>query len=151
MYLSHFPVIPKLDMRVEAVSTDPVSDSNANGNFLYYETIQRQGPTINGSLFTDWIGRDAKGGQAWMTYNLSPNENIQFMYRRAKVDQAFIAGGTTQNVYQGEVTKRVLKDIEIKGWVQYEGWKAPIYKSGPQSDTTVSVQIKWYPKEEKTF
>ena len=146
MYLSHFPVIPKLDMRVEGVSTDPVSDSNANGNFLYWETIQRQGPTINGSLFTDWIGRDAKGGQAWLTYNLSPNENIQFMYRNAKVDQKFIPGGTTQNVYQGEVTKRVMKDIEIKGWVQYERWKAPIYKSGLQSDTTISAQIKWYPK-----
>jgi hypothetical protein len=151
IYLSHFPVIPKLDLRVEGVSTDPVSDSNANGNFLYYETIQRQGPTINGSLFTDWIGRDAKGGQSWLTYHLSPNEDVQFMYRNAKVDQAFIPGGTTQNVYEVSVTKRVLKDIEIKGWVQHEGWKAPIYKPGLQNDTLISAQIKWYPKEQKTF
>jgi hypothetical protein len=151
IYLSHFPVLTHLDLRVEGVSTDPVSDSHANGNFLYYETIEKQGPTINGSLFTDWIGRDAKGGQAWLTYNLSPSENVQFMYRNAKVDQAFISGGTTQNVYELSVTKRVLKDIEIKGWLQHEGWKAPIYKPGLQNDTMISGQIRWYPKESKTF
>jgi hypothetical protein len=151
IYLSHFPVLTHLDMRVEGASTDPVSDAHANGNFLYYETVQRQGPTINGSLFTDWIGRDAKGGQGWLTYHLSPNEDVQFMYRNAKVDKAFIPGGTTQNVFEGSITKRVLKDIEIKGWVAREEWKAPIYKPGPQSDTLISAQIKWYPKESKTF
>jgi len=51
------------------------------------------------------------------------------------------------------VTKRFLKakDLEIKGWFQYEGWKAPIYKPGLQNDTTIAVQIKWYPKMEKSF
>jgi hypothetical protein len=73
------------------------------------------------------------------------------MYRNAKVTWNFIPGGTTQNLYQVEVVKRVHKDIEIKGLVQYEGWKAPIYKTGPQSDTEASMQIKWYPKMEKTF
>ncbi|MGA7313118.1 MAG: capsule assembly Wzi family protein [Silvibacterium sp.] len=153
IYLSHFPAIPKLDMRVEGVSTDPVSDSNANGNFIYWETVQRQGPTINGSLYTDWIGRDGKGGQAWLTYHLSANEDVQFNYRNAKVDQKFVPGGTTQNVYEGEVTKRFLKDkdLEVKGWVQYERWKAPIYKPGLQTDAVIAAQIKWYPKKEKTF
>jgi hypothetical protein len=151
IYLSHFPLIPKLDMRVEGANTDPVSDSGANGTFLYYETVQKQGPTINGSLFTDWIGRDSKGGQAWLTYNLSANENVQFMYRNAKADQNFISGGTTQNVYEISVTKRFMKDIEVKGWFQHEGWKAPIYKPGLQNDTMISAQIRWYPEKQKIF
>ena len=151
IYLSHFPGLAQLDMRVEGANTDPVSNGNAHGNFLFYETVQRQGTTLNGSLFTDWIGRAGKGGQAWLTYHLSPNEYVQFMYRNAKVTWNFIPGGTTQNLYQVEVTKRVHKDIEIKGWVQYEGWKAPIYKTGLQNDTEVAVQIKWYPKMEKSF
>ena len=152
IYLSHFPWIPQLDLRVEGVSTDPVSDSGANGSFLYYENVQKQGPTINGSLFTDWIGRDAKGGQAWLTYNLSANENVQFMYRNAKADIKFIPGGTTQNVYELSVTKRFMKDIEVKGWFQHEGWKAPIYQPGLQSDNMISAQIRWYPPDkQKTF
>src|SRR5271157_3038534 len=91
--------------------------------------------SVNKDPLSDWIGRAGKGGQAWLTYHLSPNEYVQFMYRNAKVTWNFIPGGTTQNLYQVEVTKRVHKDIEIKGWVQYEGWKAPIYKTGLQNDT----------------
>jgi hypothetical protein len=30
--------------------------------------------------------------------------------------------------------------------MQYEHWKAPIYKPGPNSDTTLAVQIKFFPK-----
>src|SRR5579883_568357 len=140
IYLSHFPGLDHLDLRVEAVSTDPVSNSTAQGQFLYYETVQRQGYTNKGSIMGDWIGRQAKGGQAWLTYHLSPKEQIQFSYRNAKASvlqtnkanpyllHGFLPGGTTQNDYQFGVVKRVLKDIELNGWVQYEQWKAPLYK-----------------------
>ncbi len=151
IYLSHFPVLTHLDLRVEGASTDPVSNEGENGNFLFYEYIQRQGTTNKGFMFTDWIGRDSKGGQAWLTYHLSPSENIQVSYRNAKADQKFIAGGTTQNVFQVSAVKRVMKDIEIRGWVQHEEWKAPIYLPGQQSDTLAAAQITWFPKASKTF
>jgi hypothetical protein len=151
IYLSHFPAFNHLDLRVEGASTDPVSDADTNGDFLYYETIQRQGTTNKGFLFTDAIGRDAKGGQGWLTYHLSPSEYAQFSYRDVKVDQKFIPSGTTQNDYQFAVQKRFMKDFEARGWVQYERWVAPFYKPGPQSDTTVQAQITWFPKSKKSF
>ncbi|RXS98060.1 capsule assembly Wzi family protein [Silvibacterium dinghuense] len=151
LYLSHTPGLPQLDLRVEAADTMPVSDANSPGFFLYNESVQKQGTTNKGFMFSDWIGRGAKGGQAWLTYHLSPNENIQFAYRNAKVDQAFIAGGTTQNLYTISAVKRVMKDIEIRGSVQHEEWKAPIYKTGQQGDTTVEAQFTWFPKLEKKF
>ncbi|HEX5234943.1 MAG TPA: capsule assembly Wzi family protein [Silvibacterium sp.] len=151
IYLSHFPGVTNLDLRVEGVSTDPVSDANANGSFLFYETIQRQGPTNKGFLFTDAMGRDAKGGQGWLTYHLSPNEFAQFSYRDVKVDQKFIQFGTTQNDFQFAVTKRFMTNFEARGWVQYERWVAPVYKPGPQHDTTIQAQITWFPKSQKLF
>ena len=151
VYLSHFPGVPSLDLRVEGVSTDPVSDEHLNGNFLYYEAIQKQGTTNKGFLFTDWIGRDAKGGQAWLTYHLSPRENIQLMYRNAKVDHNFVPLGTTQNDFQISILKRIGKQIELGAALQQEEWKAPIYKAGRQGDTTASAQFTWYPKQEKLF
>ena len=151
IYLSHFPRFPALDLRVEGASTDPVSHAQLNGNFLYYEAIQRQGTTNKGFLFTDWIGRDAKGGQAWLTYHLSPSENIQLMYRTAKVDHNFIPFGTTQHDFQVSVVKRIRKQIEIRGSVQQEEWKAPIYKVGRQGNTSASAQITWYLKQQKLF
>jgi hypothetical protein len=69
------------------------------------------------------------------------------MYRNAKASSQFIPGCTTQNDFSGSVVKRIGKDIEVKGWVQYERWKAPIYKTGAQSDTSAAGQITWYPKQ----
>ena len=151
IYLSHFPMLHNLDLRVEGESTDPVSNESSYGNFLYWETIQRQGTTNKGFLFTDWIGRASKGGQAWLTYHLSPSEYLQFSYRNAKADRYFIPSGTTQNLFQISAVKRIKKDLEISGWLQQEEWKAPIYKPGLQSDTSVAAQITWYPKQVKHF
>lgn len=161
LYLSHFPGLDKLDFRVEGVSTDPPSNSTARGQFLYYEAVQKQGYTNKGNIMGDWIGRQAKGGQAWLTWHLSPQENIQFSYRNAKAanlatdshgkTSGFLPGGTTQNDYQFSVVKRVHKDIEINGWLQYERWVVPLYKSGPQNDTTVAGQFTWYPHLQKVF
>jgi hypothetical protein len=61
----------------------------------------------------------------------------------------FISGGTTQNDYTFQVCKRLRKEIEIRGFLQFEGWKAPIYKTGAQSDTSASVQITWFSRESK--
>jgi hypothetical protein len=159
LYLSHFPGLEKLDFRVEGGTTDTVSTGGPN--FLYNETIQKQGYTNKGFIAGSWLGRQSTGGQAWLTWHLSPQEHIQFSYRTDKVPQSFnvpgkgtdgfIPGGTTQNDYQFNVVKRFHKDIELNAWVQYERWVAPIYKPGVQNDTTAQFQITWYPREQKTF
>jgi hypothetical protein len=151
IYLAQFPGLHQMDLRVEGVNTEPASHSNPDGTpidkggFLYTETVQRQGPTNKGFL-PDWVGRQGKGGQAWLTYHLSPQEDIQFMVRNAKASAQFIPGGTTQNDFAGQVRKRIGQDVEILGRVQYEGWKAPIYMTGKQSDTAVSVRVTWFPR-----
>jgi hypothetical protein len=152
LYLSQFPKLKKLDMRVEAVSTDPDVSPAVNGQFAYWEIIQVQGYTNKGFIMGDWIGREAKGGQAWLTYHLSGNEWVQFEYLNKKTPSNFIGslppggpGGTTQNSYRATVVKRLGENIELNGWVQYERWKAPIYKSGLQTDTTAAFQVTWFP------
>ena len=149
VYLSHFPGLQQMDFRVEGVETNPVSNGGAYGNFLFNEVEQRQGTTNKGFLFTDAIGRDAKGGQGWLTYHLSPREDALFSYRYVKVDQKFIPSGTTQNDYQFSIRKDFMTDFEARGWVQYERWVAPFYKPGVQHDTTIQAQITWFPKLQK--
>lgn len=146
LYISQFPKLHKLDLRVEAVTTDPgVSRSNA-GTFNYFEIVQLQGYTNKGYIMGDWIGREAKGGQAWLTYHLSGNEWVQLEYLNKKTPKDFIPGGTTQNQFKASLVKRFGPDLELNAWLQYEGWKAPIYKSGLQKDTTTAVQLTWFPK-----
>ena len=146
LYLSQIPGVKGLDFRVEAVSTDPGVSVAEQGQLAYWETIQKQGYTNNGFIMGDWIGREAKGGQAWLTYHISGNEWVQLEYLNKKTPSNFVPGGTTQNQFKASVVKRLGKDIELNAWVQYEGWKAPVYKPGLQQNTSTAVQLTWYPK-----
>jgi hypothetical protein len=153
LYLSHVPGIPKLDIRAEAATTDPSSSNGASqyGHFMYWETIQRQGYTNQGQLFGDWIGREDKGGQAWITYHLSGNEWLQVGLRNQKATTYFIPGGTTLNDINFQAVKRIGKDLEINGKFAFERWKAPIYLTGQQTVTTTTIQLTWFPERKISF
>lgn len=176
IYLSHVPGVPKLDFRVEGASTDCVTQrckghpTSGPGQFYYYEAVQQQGTTNKGFLYTDPIGRDDKGGQAWLTYHLSPQEQLQVSFRNVKADKNFIpgslpdpnnpindavsapftgGGGTTQNAFKASLVKRLAPDVELDAAVQYEAWKAPLYKSALNTDVSIWGGIVWYPHKEK--
>ena len=146
LYLSHVPGIPRLDIRVEAASTDPPIRTSQLGHFMYYEYVQQQGYTNQGQIFGDWIGREDKGGQGWITYHLSGNEWLQIGIRNQKAAKDFIPGGTTLNDISFQVVKRIGKDFEVDGNFAYERYKAPIYLSGRQTVTTTTIQITWLPQ-----
>ena len=146
IFLSQFPGAKRLSLRVEGVSTDCSTLVCQNGNNEYMETIQKQGYTNKGNIMADWIGREAKGGQAWLTYHLSGNEWVQLEYLNKKTPKDFIAGGTTQNQFRIDVLKRIRPDIELNAWYQHESWKAPIYKTGGQSDNAFTFQVTFFPK-----
>ena len=145
IYLSHVPGLPKLDLRLEAASTDPPVASSIGGHFMYYEVIEKQGYTNKGQLFGDWIGREDKGGQGWLTYHLSGNEWVQVSFRTQKAEKDFIAGGTTLNDFDFQMVKRIKKDLEIDGSFGLEHWKAPIYLPGQQTVTNTTIQLTWFP------
>ncbi|MGD0731258.1 MAG: capsule assembly Wzi family protein [Terracidiphilus sp.] len=158
LYLSHVPGVPKLDLRVEAASTDPPVSKSQGGRFMYWETIQKQGYTNQGQLFGDWIGREDKGGQAWITWHFSGNEWIQVSARNQKAAKDFIPGGTTLNDIGFQVVKRIGKQFEINGNYTYERWQAPIYPTGtpvyPAGQQTVNattIRLTWFPERKISF
>jgi len=147
LYISHFPGAPKLDLRVEGATSDPPITDSHGGLFLAWENIQKQGPTNKGFLFGDAMERESKGGNAWLTWHFSPQEQLQFSWRGVKAAKDFIPDGTTQNQFRVDGVKRfgAEKNLEAHAWLQYEAWKAPIYRPGAQSDTTVAGELTWYP------
>jgi hypothetical protein len=145
LYLSHFPGLAHVDLRAEAVSTDPVASSQG-GQFLYYEFEYPDGYTNKGNIFGSWMGREGKGGQAWLTDWLSPKEYIQLGYRNAKVSKTFIPGGTTQNDFNVKAVLRIKPNLELNAFGQAEFWRVPALASGPEHDFTGSVQLTYFPK-----
>jgi hypothetical protein len=158
LYLSHVPRVAKLDIRVEGASTDPPVSRSVGGQFMYYEAIQRQGYTNKGQLFGDWIGREDKGGQGWITYHLSGNEWVQVGVRNQKAAKDFIEAspggtqyGTTLNDINFQVVKRIGKEFEINGNFTYERYKTPIYLTGVQTVTNTTIQLTWFPQRKISF
>jgi hypothetical protein len=162
VYLSQIPGMRKLDFRVEAVTTDPGVSRSYGGAFIYYEGIQKNGYTNEGNIMGDWIGREAKGGQAWLTYHLSGNESVQVEYLEKKNEKDFAVGlynpvtntvgpgGTTQNQFKVDVVKRFHHDdVELNAWFQHEGWKAPMFLPGLQNNNVTAVQVTFFPALKK--
>ncbi|WP_239461232.1 capsule assembly Wzi family protein [Occallatibacter savannae] len=165
-YLSHLPGIPKLDLRAEGVYTDPPIRTSNGGRFMYWEYLQKNGYTNNGQMMGDWVGREGKGGQAWITWHLSGDESIQVSVRHHKVAKDFIPGstteidpttgtyiqgGTTLNDVSFQAVKRLRSDLEINGNFTYEHWKAPIYLPGQQTVTTTTIKLTWFPQRKISF
>jgi hypothetical protein len=146
IFFTQLPHLPKMDLRIEAASTDTSTLRSQGGQFNYFEIIQRQGYTNKGYIMGDWIGREAKGGQAWLTYHFSADEFVQLEYLNKKTPKDFIPQGTTQNQIKVEVFKRLPHDFTVDAWMQYERWKAPVWLAGPHNDTTVAAQFTWWPK-----
>lgn len=147
IYLSQFPGARRLDLRVEGVSTDCSTLVCLHGSNEYNENaVQKQGYTNKGVILGDWIGREAKGGQAWLTYHLSGDEWVDVEYLYKKTPNDFIPGGTTQGQFRVDVVKRIGRQIEVNGWYLHERWVAPLYMAGVQNNNTVTVQVTFFPK-----
>ena len=156
LYLSQVPGVPRLDVRVETVWTDPPVATSHSGTFMYWETIQKQGYTNAGQIFGDWIGREDKGGQAWITYHLSGNEWLQVSARNQKAAKDFIYSGPTQygttlNDISFQAVKRLGKEFEVNGSFAYERYKAPIYLTGQQTVTVTNIRLTWFPSRKISF
>ncbi len=146
IYLSHFPGLPRLDFRAEAAYTDfPTSRSHA-GQFFFFEDAYHDAYTNKQFILGDWIGREGKGGQAWLTYHFSAQEMIQASYRNAKSATDFVPGGTTQNIGSIRLVRRFHEDLEMDAFAQLEFWKAPILARGLQQDVALGLQFTYFPR-----
>jgi Capsule assembly protein Wzi len=146
VYLSRFPGAPRLDFRAEAVYTDIPTSRSQGGKFFFFEDVYHDAYTNKGFILGDWIGREAKGGQAWLTYHSSPREEIQLSYRRAQAASDFVPGGTSQNDYSVRVIHRLTETVELNAFVQLEFWKAPILAAGRQTDLATGFQLTCFPQ-----
>jgi len=149
IYLSHFPGLNKLDLRVESGYTDIPNrpPTVAVGRFLYWEGVYHDVYTNKSNLIGSWIGRGGKGTQVWSNYWLNAYSSIQVSYRNAKISPQFIPGGGTLNDFSASARLRIRNDWELLTNFQYERWTVPVLTSGLKSDFSSSIQLTFWPKD----
>jgi len=146
-YLSHFPKLNKLDLRVESGYTDNPVIPNQGGQFVYWEVIYHDAYTNKGNLMGSWIGRQGKGTQIWSHYWLSPQSTIEVSYRNAKISPEFITGGATQNDFSAGTRLRIRKSLELLTKFQYEQWSVPVLAPNRKSDFLSTIQLTFWPPD----
>src|SRR3984893_2225369 len=147
LYLSQFPKIPKLDLRVEGVYTDNPIGGNVGHGFYYFNFTWRNGYTSNGDLIGSWIGRQGQGAQAWTNYWFSARNRLQFNFRHQKVSQEFVPGGGTLSDAGVRADYWVRPNISVSTSVRYERWLFPSIQPGPERNVSASVEILFQPEK----
>ncbi len=147
MYLSHFPIVPKLDLRVEGVFTDlPIGGLVGHG-FFYYDGTWMSGYRNDGNIIGSWIGRDGQGAQAWMNYWFTPKNRVQLNYRHQKVSQQFVPGGGTLTDVGARGDYWVRPNLSLSGTVQYERWLFPVIQPNAATNVSATVEISFQPQK----
>jgi hypothetical protein len=154
LYLSHFPHLAKLDLRVEAVSTQSLTASDRGGTFLYWNFRYHDSNTNKGYLLGNQTGRDGRTYQAWTTYHFSPATSLQFGYRDTKLSAIndpstnafFLPGGGTQSDASTRLLWQVRPSWSVDALVQYERWFIPVLRPTPQQDVTGRLQLTYTPR-----
>ena len=145
IYISHFPKIARLDLRLEGVTDDMNVPSHFGPGAFYWDERYHSGYTNDGNLIGSWIGRRGRGEQGWMTYRFSSRTDLQFGYRHNSVDRAFLDGGTLQDFkLQGDVS--VNRQVALSLFVQRETWHFPLLFPRSQSDLSATVQLTFWPR-----
>jgi hypothetical protein len=150
LYLSHFPRVSRLDLRVEGVYTDVpggiISNTKTPGSF-YQNGTWRNGYTNNGDLIGSWIGRGGQGAQAWTNYWFSPRNRLQFYFRHQKVSQQFIPGGGSLTDAGVRTDYSLRSNLSLSVSVQHERWLFPVIQPNATHNVTASVGIVFEPQK----
>jgi membrane-associated phospholipid phosphatase len=145
-YLSHFPKIPKLDLRAEAVYTDPPAGTPIQQHgFFYINSRFKSGYTNDGTLIGSWIGRQGQGTSAWMNYWFTPKNTLQLSFRHQTVSQKFIPNGGSLSDFGVSSDVSIRSNFGIRTSVQYERWLLPVIQPGISRNVTASVEFLFAP------
>jgi hypothetical protein len=146
IYIPRLPRLPKFDLRIEGVYTDPPIGGNISHGFFYYNPTWISGYTNSGNLMGNWVGRQGQGVQAWTSYWLTPRDKLQIEFRHLKVSNQFIPNGGTLADASVRADLWVRSSFSVSTSVQYERWTFPVISPTRQSNITSSVQLTFWPK-----
>jgi hypothetical protein len=148
LYLTRFPHMPWLDLRVEAVSTETASrnPSSIGGRYVYWDLFYHDLYVNQGNIIGSWIGREGKGYQAWSTVHFGPKNFLQFGYRHAEIASDFIPRGEAINDGSLRLDHWIGKQLSVSGFLQYEHWNIPVLAATPHTDWVSSLQLTFWPR-----
>lgn len=141
-FLRCVPRLPRLTVRVESL-TAPHRDGLFPG-FFYFNVHYLSGYTNNRQLIGSWIGREGKGEQTWLTWNLSPRSSVEVSGRSVAVPREFLQGGRLQDL-NATVNLALRAQWQLRLEEQMEWWRFPLLAPSGRRDAALTLQLSFCP------
>ncbi len=147
IYVTHFPRLPKLDLHLEAASTESPGYAY-RGDLNYWNHTYRDGYTNAGNLIGNTVGRMGRAVQLQFRYWLSPQDTVQFTYKHNTVSPHFIPQGGAWQDYGVRHELYLRRGLYLKSQFQYEHIsRYPLLFARPQSNRVAVVEVGFVPHE----
>jgi len=145
LYLPRLPELSALDLRVEGLYTDiPNLDEGRDAGVAYFNARFRSGYTNFGQIIGNSIGREGRGFNAWATYHLSAQSDVQIHYRNEHVNHAFLQGGVLRDFgINGTIAHK--GSLLIGASLQYEHWAFPQLAPSAKSNVSAGINVRYEP------
>jgi hypothetical protein len=141
-FLRCVPRLPHLTFRAEGLLS-PHRDLAFPG-FFYFNVHYLSGYTNNRQLIGSWIGREADGEQAWVTWHLSPRSSVELSGRSMTVNREFLRGGTLRDL-RATVDVALRPEWQLRLEEQTEWWSFPLLSAVPQHNAAFTLQLSYRP------
>ena len=145
IYFARLPLIPHMDLRVEAVSSTGLF-TDFGGEHYFWNNQYLDSNTNKGFLLGNAIGRDARAIEGRTGYWFSARTRVEAGYRQNKGGTHFLPGGGT--ISDGFLNSSIAlnRDWTAQVFTQYERFLIPSFMPGPQHNVSGWFQITWNPK-----
>lgn len=149
IYLTRFPLLPRLDFHMEAASTE-CANCPYPQLLNYWNSKYRDGYTNNGNLIGNTVGRMGRAIQFWFTYSISPQNTLQFTYKHNTVSRDFVPQGGAWQDYSLRHEMYLHSGFYVKSQLQYEHIsRYPLLFSEPQRNVTAIVELGFAPHQSR--
>jgi hypothetical protein len=145
VYFSRLPYLPKADLRVEAVSSEELSEDECCHRF-FFNNQYREANTNKGFLLGSAVGRDARAIEGRAGYWFTPRTRFEAGFRQDKISELFLAHGGTISDGFVNATYNINPEWTAHLFAQYEHFFIPQYLAGAQHNESGWFDITWTPK-----
>lgn len=143
--VTKFPKLPRLQWKVEGLSSDASATSGYDGTFFYWNGAYHDGYTNRGNVIGSWIGRDSRALWSEATYWFSSDHTLTVTGRSVELAHNFIPfGGRQEDISVGD-TYRFSRRYQVSTQLQYERWKIPVLAGMPQHNFAAIVEFRYAP------
>ena len=145
IYFARLPLLPHMDLRVEAVSSQGLPD-DFGGQHYFINNQYLDSNTNKGFLLGNAIGRDSRAIEGRTGYWFSARTRIEGGYRQNKTSTVYLPGGGT--ISDSFLTSSVAlnRHWTAQVFAQYERFLIPSYMKNSQHNTSGWFQITWNPE-----